>query len=744
VPPVSPKSALSNLPERNPFFTGRERVLAELQEALTMRGRAALTGLGGVGKTQTVLEYAHRHLKKYEYVFLATANSREALLSSYVTIAGLVKLPAADIQDQILTVEALKSWFTSNQGWLLILDNADDLSMTRAFFPTGNNGYILLTTRALAVGTMAQRVEVREMGVEEGALFVLRRANRLAKDEPLGAATETDQARAKEIVVHLGGLPLALHQAAAYVEETGCGLLGYLDIYRNYAPKLLQRRGMLTFDYPESVATTWVLSFERIERANLAAAELLRFCAFLHADGIPEEVIRGGVPELGPVLGSIASDAIAWNDALSEILKYSLLRRDPNLGILEIHRLVQAVLKQAMDESVQRLWAKRAVRAVNRAFPNAVEFSSWAVCERLLSVAYACAELVNQWSFEFLEVARLLNELGFYLKERGRYSDAEPFYERSMAIREKVLGAEHPDLATSLNNLAVLHDYQGQYAKAEPLYQRALAIREKALGPEHPDVANSFNCLGAFYTNQGKYAKAAPLYQRALAIREKALIPEHPDVATSLNNLASLHDDQGQYAKAEPLYKRALAIRENTLGQEHPDVANSFNCLGVLCTKQGKYAKAEPLYQRARAIYEKALGPEHPNVASVLNNWAGLYRVQCQYANAKLFYERALAIWEKALNPEHPKVAMSLNNLADLCVDQGQYAKAKPLYQQALTIYEKAFGSGHPNVATCLKNYALCLRATGRFQAAEPLEARARAIQAKSDLIRNRGAEPGR
>jgi tetratricopeptide (TPR) repeat protein len=517
---VGRKVTLSNLPNRNPFFTGRERVLAQLQEALTAQGRAALSGLGGAGKTQTAVEYAHRHFDEFDYTFWTTAHSREAVVSGYSTIAGLLGLSLAEAQDQTLLVDAVKHWLSSHQRWLLILDNGDDLPMVRPFIPSGKNGHVLVTTRARATGEVARLVEIQEMGTEEGALFLLRRAKYIAEAATLDAATKADQGEAKALASQLDGLPLALDQAGAYIEETGCGLSGYLHLYRSHALEFLRRRGALTSDHPDPVATTWALSFEKIELANPAAAELLRFCAFLHPDGIPEEVFSKGAPELGLVLEPVGSNAFAWNDAVSEILKYSLLRRDPNASTLEIHRLVQAVLKAGMDEAMQRLWAERAVRAVNRAFPF-VEFSAWPLCERLLPQAQACAELLIQWGFEFTEAVRLLNQAGFYLCERGRYTDAKPLYERALAIREKALDPEHPDVATSLNNLAGLYYNQGQYAKAEPLYQRALAIREKALGPEHPDVATSLNDLAGLYEARVQYAKAEPLYQRALAIRER-------------------------------------------------------------------------------------------------------------------------------------------------------------------------------------------------------------------------------
>ena len=542
------------------------------------QSRVALSGLGGMGKSETAAEYAHRHLEEYLYSFWVTAHSRESLISGFVTLAGLLKLTEADAQDQMRALESVKGWLGSHRDWLLILDNADDLAMVSEFIPSGKNGHILLTTRARAVGTVARLVEIQEMAPEEGALFLLRRAKYIAEDARFDAVIEADQSPAKEIATQLDGLPLALDQAGAYVEEAGCGLADYLDLYRSYAPALLRRRGTLTSGHPDPVTTVWALSFENIEKANPAAAELLRFCAFLHPDGIPEEVLSKGAHELGPVLEPVGSNAFALNSCISEILKYSLLERDSHAKTLAVHRLVQAVLRQDMDEATQRLWAERALRAVNRAFPT-VMFSMWIICERILSQAHACAELISKWDLEFPEAARLLNETGFYLLERGRYTAVEPLFEQALVIREKVLGPEHPDVAWSLNKLATLCRIQGQNARAELLQERALAIREKVLGPEHPDVAQSLNGLAVLRRVQGQHAEAEALYKRGLAIREKAFGPEHPDVAQSLNKLAEIYDDQARYAEAEPLYKRALAIREKALGLEHPDVAWSLNSL---------------------------------------------------------------------------------------------------------------------------------------------------------------------
>jgi tetratricopeptide (TPR) repeat protein len=178
------------------------------------------------------------------------------------------------------------------------------------------------------------------------------------------------------------------------------------------------------------------------------------------------------------------------------------------------------------------------------------------------------------------------------LRQAGKFVEAIPLAQR--------VRARSPTTATLRHrSTALLYDNQGRYADAEPLYKRALAIREKTLGPDHPDVAQSLNNLASLYDHQGRYADAEPLSKRSLAIREKALGPDHRGVATSLNNLALLYDHQGHYADAESLYKRALAIREKTLGPDHPDVAQSLNNLALLYDQQGRYADAEPLYKRA-------------------------------------------------------------------------------------------------------------------------------------------------
>jgi CHAT domain-containing protein/Tfp pilus assembly protein PilF len=314
----------------------------------------------------------------------------------------------------------------------------------------------------------------------------------------------------------------------------------------------------------------------------------------------------------------------------------------------------------------------------------------------------------------------------------GKYQEAIPLAQRSLAIREKAFGPDNLNVANSVYNLGMLNDYQGNYADAEALYQRALAIYEKTRGPDHPNVADAVDSIAYLYKQQGRYADAEPLFQRSLAIREKALGPEHPDVANSLSNLADLYSDLARYPDAEQLYKQSLAIREKTLGPEHPEVAMSLGNLAIIYNEEGRYEEAEPLDQRSLAIYQKVLGPDHREVARTLTNMAFLYRNEARYADAEQLFKQALAIGEKALGPDHPDVANTLNNLASLYDQLRRYEEAEPLFKRALAIDQKVLGPDHPEVAHLLNNLAEIYREQSRYADAEPLYEQSLALREKA------------
>ncbi|MDJ0521640.1 MAG: CHAT domain-containing protein [Planctomycetota bacterium] len=332
-----------------------------------------------------------------------------------------------------------------------------------------------------------------------------------------------------------------------------------------------------------------------------------------------------------------------------------------------------------------------------------------------------------------LSMARAWNQRVLALYREGKYREAAPVARQVLELRERALGPDHPDVATSLNNLAAMLEALGEYKQARPLYERALRIWEKASGPEHEDVGTGLNNLAALLRTLGEYEEARPLYERALAIWEKTYGPDDPNVARVLNNLAALFEAMGAYAEARPRYERALTIWERAHGKDHPSVGTALNNLGMLHYAAGAYEKARPLYERALRIFEIAFGREHRNVATCLDNLALALDALGDYEGAHPLYERALRIREKALGPEHTEVAMSLSNLGLLLETLGAYERARPLCERALAIWEKALGKEHPDVATGLNNVAAVLVAQGAYEEARPLYERALGIRRKAN-----------
>ncbi len=398
---------LWNVPyRRNLYFTGREEVLHTLHERLRSAKTTALTqsqaisGLGGVGKTQIAIEYAYRHHAEYQGVLWVNAESRETIIASFLELASLLKLPEQQEADQNKIVSAVRRWLTMHGHWLLIFDNADDLTLAEEFLPTSMTGSLLFTTRHQSAGTLAESLDIQTMAKEEGTLLVLRRAKLLAREQRLEQAKSEERTLAEQIVKEMAGLPLALDQAAAYIEETRSTLEGYLKAYQHRHKELLEERGPDLYKHTP-VATTWSLNFKQIEQRDRAASDLLHVLAFLAPDAIPEDLLIAGASELGPSLEGIATDETLLDQPMRSLLQFSLVQRSPDRHLLSIHHLVQEIFRTRMLDETRQVWAERTVRAVSKAFPN-VDFSTWPQCERYLPHALACTKLVEDFSLAFL------------------------------------------------------------------------------------------------------------------------------------------------------------------------------------------------------------------------------------------------------------------------------------------------------------------------------------------------------
>lgn len=776
--PPEDSSVTWNVPyRRNIFFTGREKVLILLHDTFNSQKRVAqtpaLSGLGGMGKTQIAIEYVYRYHHEYRYIFWVRGDTRERMLSEFASLAFTLNLKEQQVQEQQQLIEAVGSWLRKNAQWLLIIDNIEDLRTAWTILPTTAKGHILLTTRTQTTGNIAQNIDLEKMTLKEGTLFLLRRTKIVAQDAPSQEAALTDYTSAQSIAEALDGLPLALDQAGAFIEESGCNLSNYLNHYQAKRLKLLQMRGSFDFYHPMSVKDTFTYSLEKIEKISPTAVELLRYCAFLDPDAIPEELIINGANELGPTLQPVANDPFLLDATLVILRKFSLVRRNANANTLTMHRLVQAVLQDSMNEKTRRLWVERTVRAINLALPDISDLSMWQCCQQYMPHVQKCVALIEEWKIVSSEAARLLEQRGMYLQIQAQYTQSFALFKRAadmhtqlaeedpaariaslihhfrhyyhlgqfvqaeqpiwsaLSLSQQTPGIDQQTIATCLEAVAYLFYQQGKYSQAEDYFLEALGMYEKYIGLQHPLVVSTFCGLGIVNLAHANYDRAERFFVDALTIWQQMPKPQHPFMCISLNGFAQLSIARGTYAQAEQYLQQERIHLEQTLQPVHPALAHNLNVWALLYLAQGKYNQAKPQPSQSLKILEQTVGLRHPIAGSTFDTLGRISYLKHEYPTAERFIQKAQNIREQALGFEHPDVLTTINNLADVYIKQGNRNCAEALYKDVLAKRERILGAEHPAVAQTLHGLAHLSYFHGNYAQAEQLYKRAIAISNK-------------
>lgn len=723
--------------ERNPQYTDRRNLVQRLHERLssveTGATRQSISGLGGIGKTQLALEYAYRYRNHYAAVLWIAAGTQAQMLRDFSHAAELLRVTGTKKRKpQQRPIDEVVLWLQTHSEWLLVLDNADenpdeekgaeaedkDLRVDR-LLAILKGGHILLTTRVQSVANLAQNFPLGEMQPEEGAQLLLLRSNQQSSPAILESAETADREEAIALSELLGGLPLALEQARAYIEATGCGLAGYRQLYEESRKELLQsviKNSQLDREYGESVATTWYISFERVKQQFAAAAELLKLCAYFASEAIPEAIVLKGADKLGPGLRQLAENRLQFNRACQVLLNYSLIKRSAKEAAISIHRLVQAVLQDSMDEDTQRSWAGQAVRALEHVF---YEADTDQEIEQYIPHAQVCAIYIKKFHLEGQEVAYLLKMAAKAVDARGWYAQARPLYMQAFRAYSASIGANDPRTLDLLRDVVNIHMDLGVPSYATTVYRRLTEDLERALGPDHPVLSTFLNYLAWAQLMARDYNGAAQTCAQALQLlqRNQALGPTEQamtyQVAAEVCVLAGKHD------LAEAYYQGACILFEQTLGPNHPELATTLCNYGAYSLLRKDVEKAEALLQRALGIRQVVLGREHPETADCLISLAMLSWRRRNYAEAEERYQQALAIHRQTLGPYHPDIVRTLRHLALLTSERNKDAEAERYFREALELAPHAGGKETYEYYNLLTDYAKFLQERGQIDEAD-------------------------
>nr|KAK5444074.1 hypothetical protein LTR18_005335 [Exophiala xenobiotica] len=727
-------------------FADRPTDLAELGQALFPRRGSRhrqvfmLSGMGGMGKTQLAAQFARQNPERYSAIFWLDGSSEDSLKQSIASAASRVppgQIPEASRGstsgapvDLDMTVGHFLDWLSlpGNNCWLVVVDNVDREYRRQApqpgsydikrYFPGADHGSILVTTR---LGELEQRGT---------AGMKLQKVN----DDLAKAIFRTwytrdfDANHGSQLLKLLDGLPLALTQAAAYMQQTGTTFTQYINLYNNQWKDLTQSQeengSIPLLEYHHSIWTTWMISFETIRGKSAAAADLLLLWAFLDNrdlwyglfDGIGKRDLLAS-PTYQCSLQEIYKNEVAFNGAIRLLLNYCLVENMENPAGYVVHPVVHRWALHVQNEEQRCGFARLAVSITGWAVPSSFDRDFWIRQRRLLGHAECCFKWVDTDSIKILrpqddctgersirdsslvDISNALLSLGNLYNDQGKLDEAETTFKQALQGYEKALGKEHTLTFDAVNRLGTVYFRQGKQEQAKTMYQRALQGYEKALGKENTATLGTVNNLGNLYIDQGKLEEAETMYQRALQGYEKTLGKEHPLTLETVNNLGNLYIYQEKLDEAETMLQRALQGYEKALGGEHTSTLHAVNNLGHLYTRQGKLEQAERMSQRALQGSEKARGKEHISTLQMVNNLGIVYKKQGKLEQAETMYRRALQGYEKALSADllatNLPALNAYQNLAQMLLPRGRPKEAKEFSQRALVGLQKVLGPSH-------------------------------------------------
>ncbi|KAI0868749.1 TPR-like protein [Hypoxylon argillaceum] len=707
---------------RNKGFIGRATILDDLVKMILPDTdphdcqRVAIEGLGGVGKTQIALEAIFRIREQDPScsVFWVPAVSRATFENGYREIGQALKIPRigehnADIKS--LVTAALSK---TSRKWLLIIDNADDTELlfggVNGFgicdcLPFSTKGSILFTTRNHEV--------VARLDIHLDQTFTIDAMSEGEALQMLGRAIKPEKMRdsssTKALLELLTYLPLAIKQAAAYMARTGLSVKDYLEGYRrsdksriDSLSRHFEDRSRYQ-DIANPIATTWLISFNHIEKHCPLAARYLKFISFLAEKDVPRALLLEYEEE-----GSA--------EALGVLQGYSFVTEREDGDSFDVHRLVKLAAHESVGSETSQ-YATEVIRHLERLYPFP-EHENKHVWMRYIPHVEAILKS-SRTDTDKEAKAKLLKKAGISYYLIGRYRATEHMHRQALHLLGERLGLEHTDTLVIMDNLGIVLNKLGKYKEAEQMHQQAFQLLKKNLGPKHPNTIASMDNLGIVLNKLRKYKEAEQMHRQAFELTKENLGPEHLTTLNNMENLGAVLYSQGKYEEVEQMFQRAFELKKKKLGPTNPDTVLSMDNLGAVFHKLGKYEEAKQMHQQALELKKEEFGQKHISMVNNMNNLGLLLNASGKYKEAEQMHRQALEIKKEYLGLIHPDTLASMDNLGSVLINLGRYEEAERLYRQASRAWEEQFGKTYPDTIISMNGLATALRNLGKHEDVE-------------------------
>ncbi|QWF80427.1 hypothetical protein HUW46_03848 [Amycolatopsis sp. CA-230715] len=748
--PDDPPPVWGNVPPRNPNFTGRVELLEQLAKRLTSGTTAVLPsavhGLGGIGKTQMAAEYIYRHLQDYDLIWWIDAAHTTQIRAGLTELARALGLPGS-AEANIAVPAVLEALRTGRpfRRWLLVFDAADSPDVVLPYFPRNGPGEILITSRNSDWAGIARPLELAVFKREESIELLGRRGPEINVED------------ADELAEKLGDLPLAVEQAAAWRAVTGMPVQEYLRLFDDSVEEILDTASAP--DYEVSVAAAWNVSFEELKTRNPAAHQILHICAFFSPEPISRDLLTGvSRVSISPELDAALRDPIKLARAIRDINRYGLAKIDHGNNTLQLHRLVQLVLRnRVMAPQVHARMQHGAHQLLAALDPNDPESSRhWPRYRELLPHAYAANVLdcddswprqlyinVMRYLFEYgdhEEAARLgkqarehftetlgptnpqtlevSSRLGLYLWAIGRYSEAAELNQRTLALRLQVSGEENEETFALQRNITIDLRAQGDFAAATKLSEEIYAKCKRMFGEDDPETLHAAYQHALSLRLSGAYRSAEELDRDTLRRRMEVLGRDH--VRTFSANSALIVDlrEAGEYGQARVQQERLTENFQTRYGEDQLDTVGNAFLLSVARRKDGDHPGALSLSTEALHRFRLAYGDDHATTMACALAHSIDLRHSGDMAGAKKLGEETFERYRGGLGEHHPHTLAASADLAVTLRLQGDVAAARTIDERALEHFRATIGPDHPYAVIVTVNLASDLAALGEYDKA--------------------------